>query len=81
MINNQFKRQLLRSLGQLRDNGNLKRLIAQKRFATDRQTRGDVYFQLLYQNIYLPSFMANCAPLNTVSCNGNVLTEMVLNFL
>ncbi|XP_022343223.1 uncharacterized protein LOC111136570 [Crassostrea virginica] len=42
MINKQFQKQLLRSLGQLRDEGNLKRLMAQKRFATDRQTRGGV---------------------------------------
>ncbi|XP_062598368.1 uncharacterized protein LOC134259778 [Saccostrea cucullata] len=42
MINDQFKRQLLKNLNQLRDSGKLKRLMAQKRFSSDRQTRGGV---------------------------------------
>lgn len=40
MINNKYQAHLMKNA--FRDSGNLKRLLAQKRFSSDRQTRGGV---------------------------------------
>uniref|UniRef100_K1R8Q4 Uncharacterized protein n=1 Tax=Magallana gigas TaxID=29159 RepID=K1R8Q4_MAGGI len=40
MINNKYQTHLMKNA--FRDSGNLKRLLAQKRFSSDRQTRGGV---------------------------------------